>query len=218
VESCPEHALEMTGDSLRSVELNRNFCKQTVKCVSVCPTGAIQFTGESISVSNIMDEILKDRLFYENSGGGITLTGGEPLFQPEFSVSILKHCRKNKIHTAIETSLFCEKDILDIFSEYVDLFIVDMKIADSLQHRKHTGKGNETIRKNFSYLAVSGKEILVRIPLIPGITDTETNKTEIAEYVNSFNRIIPIEYLDYNPLAENNYKRLNIPFLLQDRL
>lgn len=218
VESCPQQALEMSTESTRSIQICRNACQLSGECAAVCPTGAIQFNGETKSVFEIVEEILKDKLFYENSGGGITITGGEPLFQPEFTLSILKNCRKNKIHTSIETSLFCERDVLERITEYVDLFIVDMKIADTIQHRKYTGKGNETIRKNFSYLAESGKEIQVRIPLIPGITDTERNKTEIAGFVNSINKSIKIEYLDYNPLAENNYKRLNIPFLLTDRL
>jgi pyruvate formate lyase activating enzyme len=218
VESCPEHAIEISRNEQRAISIDRNICKLSGECVSVCPTGSIEFTGESKSVSDILETVLKDKLFYENSGGGITITGGEPLFQPEFSLSILRNCKKNNIHTAIETSLFCEKKVLDVFTEYVDLFIVDMKFFDSEQHKKFTGKTNETIRKNLSYLAESGKGILVRIPLIPGITDTEKNLTEIAEYVNSFSRVIPIEYLDYNTLAENNYKRLNIPFLLTDIL
>jgi len=218
VESCPEHALEIRGNEQRAISINRNICKLTGDCVYLCPTGSIEFTGESKTVSEIIDIILKDKLFYDYSGGGITITGGEPLFQPEFSLFILKNCKKNSVHTAIETSLFCENTVLALFTEYVDLFIVDMKIADSEQHLKFTGKNNEIIKDNFSYLAESGKEILVRIPLIPGITDTEKNLAEIAEYVNSFNRFIPIEYLDYNPLAENNYKRLNIPFLLTDIL
>jgi len=216
VESCPEHALEISGTGHRLISIDRNICKLSGYCVSVCPTGSIEFTGESKSVSEIMEVILKDKLFYEKSGGGITLTGGEPLFQPEFSIAILKNCKKNNIHTTIETSLFCRKEILDMFTEYVDLFIVDMKIANSDQHIKYTGKNNETIRDNFSYLAESGKEILVRIPLIPEITDTEKNLNDITEFVNSFKKEIHIEFLDYNTLAENNYKRLNIPFLLTD--
>jgi len=216
VESCPEHALEIAGIEHRSVTIDRNICKLSGECVSVCPTGSIEFTGESKSVSEIMEVILKDKLFYDNSGGGITITGGEPIFQPEFSLSILKNSKKSSIHTAIETSLFCEKKVLAMFTEYVDLFIVDMKIADSDQHIKYTGKNNEIIRDNFSYLAESGKEILVRIPLIPEITDTEKNLNDITEFVNSFKKEIHIEFLDYNTLAENNYKRLNIPFLLTD--
>lgn len=218
VESCPEHALELTGSEHGSISINRNMCKLTGGCVSVCPTGSIEFNGESKTVSDIVDVILKDKLYYDNSGGGITLTGGEPVFQPEFSLSILKNCKINSIHTAIETTLSCGKEILAMFTQYVDLFIVDLKFFDSEQHLRYTGKSNEIIRENFSYLAESGKEILVRIPLIPGITDTEINLSEIAEYVNSFNRVIPIEYLNYNPLAENNYKRLNLPFLLTNIL
>jgi len=218
IESCPEDALSFSEGERKQIIINRDLCNLSGVCVTVCPTEAIQFTGEIKSTSEIISEILKDQLFYESSDGGVTLTGGEPLFQPEFTLSILKECKKLKIHTAIETSLHCEKELLMKVAEYVDLFIVDMKLADSLEHRKYTGTGNERIRENFSYIAESEKKTLVRIPLIPYVSDTDKNKRAIAEYVNSFNRAIPIEYLEYNPLAGNNYKRLNIPFALTKRI
>jgi pyruvate formate lyase activating enzyme len=149
------------------------------------------------------------------SGGGVTLTGGEPLFQPDFSSEILEACRKRKIHTAIETSLFCEREPLSRISDFVDMFIIDMKISDPVQHTRFTGKSNESIRENFRYIAKSGKQIIVRIPMIEGITDSEENINAIQEFVRKTNSRIPIEHIPYNPLAENNYKRLSIPFLMK---
>jgi len=154
-------------------------------------------------------------LYYQMSGGGITLTGGEPLYQPEFSLSVLDMCHKKNIHTAIETCLFCERVSIDNVIDYVDLFIVDMKLFDQDQHIRYTGRSNEIIKDNIRYIAQSGKEILIRVPMVNNITDTEENKNSIRGFADTINSRIPIEYICYNPLAENNYKRLGIPFLMK---
>jgi pyruvate formate lyase activating enzyme len=162
-----------------------------------------------------MGEVEKDILFYQMSGGGITLTGGEPLYQPEFSLSVLELCHKKSIHTAIETCLFCDRDSIEKIIDYVDMFIVDMKISDRDQHIRYTGKSNEIIRENIIFLADNKKNILIRIPMVDNITDTEENKSAIRNFISSIDSRIPIEYLSYNPLAGNNYKKLDIPFLLK---
>jgi pyruvate formate lyase activating enzyme len=219
VDSCPEKALKLVAqpesESQPYININRILCTLSGDCVNICPTGAIQYTGTKTSVSSVIDEIIKDILYYRMSGGGVTLTGGEPLFQPDFSAEILEACRKRKIHTAIETSLFCERETLSHISDFVDLFMIDMKIYDPLQHTRYTGKSNESIRENFRYIAKSGKQIIVRIPMIEGITDNEENINALREFVRKTNSLITIEYIPYNPLAENSYKRLSIPFLLK---
>jgi pyruvate formate lyase activating enzyme len=215
VKACPEDALVLKNDPDPGIVIDRQSCRLSGDCVSVCPTGAIQFTGSEISVAEILTEIEKDLLYYKESGGGVTLTGGEPLYQPEFAEEILKLCRKRNIHTAIESSLFCDRKILSRFVDLVDLFIADIKIFDPKQHIRYTGKSNEIIKENIRYLADMRKDILIRIPLIENITDTEENKAAIKNFINNIDSRIPIEYLSYNPLAENNYKKLNIPFLLK---
>lgn len=215
VEACPEKALELIQGSVNKIKIDRESCMISGNCVRVCPSGAMQFTGYSETVTGIMHEIEKDLVFYEESGGGVTLTGGEPLFQPEFGLGILKACKAINIHTAIETSLFCDMKIIEAISEYADLFIVDMKIFDSAKHRLLTGKSNEIIKANFCYLAASGKKIIVRIPMIRNITDTEENISSINQYVRGISNDIEIEQTRYNPLTENNYRKLGIPFLLQ---
>jgi pyruvate formate lyase activating enzyme len=215
VKACRVHALELIASMESFMNIDRNKCNISGECVKVCPTGAIQFSGYKTNVSQIIDEIEKDILYYNTSGGGVTLTGGEPLFQPDFSEAILKECVKRNIHTAIETSLFCDFEIIKQISAFVNLFFIDMKIDDQTQHLKYTGKSNEIIKENFRYLAVSGKDIIVRIPLIPGITDTDENKNQIRNFVYEIKESIPIEFISYNPLAGNNYKRLGIPFLLE---
>jgi pyruvate formate lyase activating enzyme len=212
VQACPNSALKLSKGSESIINIDRELCALSGDCVNVCPTGAIQFTGYNINVTDIISEIEKDILYYNESGGGITLTGGEPLYQPDFAAEILKASKRKNIHTAIETSLYCEKETVNRISDYVDLFIIDMKIFDKSKHLHYTGKSNDIIKDNFEYLAKSGKSIIVRIPLIPDITDSEENKNAIEKFVHGIDKRIPIEYISYNPLAENNYKKLGIPF------
>jgi len=190
----------------------------TGECVKNCPTGALQFTGSITRVSDILADIIKDNLYYQVSGGGVTITGGEPLYQPDFTRSILESCRNNNIHTAIETCLYAERETIDSISDFVDLFIVDLKIFDQTQHIRYTGKSNELIKENLGYIAKSEKPIVVRIPMIPDITDTEENRNECLKFLLDIDPRISVEYIKFNPLAENNYKRLGIPFLLKNQL
>jgi len=215
VQSCPVSALNLVQNADTYINIDRTHCNLSGDCVKVCPTGAMQYTGSSISVSAVVYEIEKDILYYNQSGGGVTLTGGEPLYQTGFATEILKECKRKNINTAIETSLWCERETIERISDYVDLFIIDMKIFDKTRHLHYTGKSNDIIKDNFEYLARSGKNIQVRIPLIPGITDIEDNLIAIEMFVHRINSCIPIEHISYNPLAENNYKRLGIPFLFK---
>lgn len=215
VQTCPEKALELIMSTNPYIKIDRELCNITGDCIKICPTNAMQFTGYVASVTEIINEIEKDIVFYQSSGGGVTLTGGEPLYQPDFTSDILEECKKRKIHTAIETSLFCEKEVIDLIMELIDLFIVDIKLFDPVQHKIYTGKTNEMIMENFRYIAHHGKDILVRIPLIEDITDTDNNLNAIINFVKDVNNKIPVEKINYNPLAENNYKKLGIPFLLK---
>lgn len=211
---CEKNALELGRDPEKQIIIDRSLCTLNGDCINVCPTGALEYTGHITSVSEIVSEIRKDESYYETSGGGVTLTGGEPLSQPDFSLEILKECKRMNVHTAIETSLFCENETLNRLLSLVDLFIVDMKIFDEKQHLRYTGKSNEIIKDNIRFLVSSGKNIVIRIPLIPGITDTEENKSAIEKFIHDLDPHIPIDHLSFNPLAGNNYKKLGIAFTL----
>jgi len=215
VNSCPHGALELKEEGEKYIHIIRDKCRLSGDCVKACPTRAIQFTGTEANVSDIVSEIERDIIFYETSGGGVTLTGGEPFSQPGFLTGILKECKDRNIHTAIETSLYTEDEVIGQSIDLIDLFIVDLKLFDPDLHIKYAGKDNERIKNNFKYIADYGKEIIVRIPIIENITDSESNLSAIEKYVKEVNEKIPIEKIKYNPLAENNYKRLSIPFLLK---
>ncbi len=158
--------------------------------------------------------LIKDTAFYNSSGGGVTLTGGEPLFQPDFAFEILELCRGKQIHTAIETSLFAEQDVIKRITSLTDLVIADLKIFDPLMHKRYTGESNEIIKENFAFLAESGKRHHREGPHGEGYNRFETNIRAIRKFVNSFRMEIPIEFIEFNPLAANNYKRLGIPYRL----
>ena len=138
----------------------------------------------------------KDKVFYESSGGGITLTGGDPLFQHQFNLEILKLCKKENLHTAIETSMFVGNEIFKKFLNWVDLFIVDIKTFDNHLHKKFTGFENTLIKSNFEMLASKKVEILVRVPMIPGFTNTEDNIKHHILIVTIMGHN-PIEMLDF---------------------
>jgi pyruvate formate lyase activating enzyme len=214
-EACPESALKLHNTGQKYIKIDRSHCNVTGECVKVCPTGAIDFTGRISSVAELMTEIRKDELFYESSGGGVTLTGGEPLFQPEFCIGILQACREANFNTALETCLFCKKELLEKAADLVDLFLVDMKIFDGDKHEEFTGKRNDLIKDNLRFLYESGKNIIVRVPLIKGITDSKANRRDIEEFVKKINPGIPVEYLDFNPLTKSKYQKLAIPFLAE---
>ncbi len=211
-EICPNKALSVHPSENNFIEIDRSLCKLTGDCVKTCPTGAIEFTGIVTGIDEIMNEIRKDILFYQKSGGGVTISGGEPAFQSEFCLGILKACKAENISTAIETCLYCDREVVETLLNYVDLFIVDMKIFDEVQHEKYTGRSNNIIKDNLEYLSGTGKEIIVRIPLIEGITDSVTNLNSIADFVHGLNGGIRIEHLNYNPLAKSKYQKLGIAY------
>ncbi|MFN8239570.1 MAG: glycyl-radical enzyme activating protein [Bacteroidales bacterium] len=212
VEACNNEALDSIHATPTVISVDRSRCTLAGDCVNACPTGSIQFTGHWMTTEAVMKEIFRDVLFYNNSGGGITLSGGEPFFQPGFAASILRACKNNNINTAVETSLYCDRQVIESIQGNVDLFYVDLKIIDPIKHEKYTGRKNDIIIDNLRYLAGEKNRIIVRIPVIENITGTHENLTAIRQFVSSIDPSIAIEELSYNILAENNYRKLRIPF------
>lgn len=208
---CPQHALS-AGEV--AIEIDRGSCLSCGQCVTACPTEALCFNGREATVDEVVNELLEDRVFYEKSGGGITLSGGEPTFQPDFALAVLEAMKTAAVPTAIESCMYCKPFIFERFFPLVDQFIVDLKLFDSKQHKRLTGVGNELIKDNFVKLAAQNKSVLVRIPLIPGLTANEKNIQDIAQFVYRTNKSIPIELMNYNPLANDKYRIMKQPFLV----
>jgi pyruvate formate lyase activating enzyme len=207
--SCPAEALSADDDGDPFIRIDRRRCTKCGRCVDACPTTALSFDGQRLSSKAAADILLRDLQFYRQSGGGITISGGDPLIQHHFAEEILKQCRTAGVHTAIETCLQGPWEILEAFLPITDLFIVDLKLADRRLHREYTGHDNELIRKNYQRLAALGRDMLTRIPLIPRVTATPDNVRAIARFVQGCNPGGRVELINFNPLAENKYLLMN---------
>jgi pyruvate formate lyase activating enzyme len=195
---CAEGALRKSG---AIPVLDRNLCTACGECAGICPTQAIEIVGRRVSAVELLDEIEKDRVFFEESGGGVTFSGGEPLAQPEFLAEVLELCRKKEIHTAVDTCGFAVPQVLDRIAPKVDLFLFDLKTMDEQKHIASTGESNQLILENLRRLAASGRKIVVRIPIVPGLNDDEENIRQTAGFLRTLEGISEISLLPYHRLG-----------------
>jgi len=216
VGKCPQKALSVSADKANHINIDKSLCNKCGICVSECPANALAFDGRLVTVKEIIQEVKKDKAFYEESHGGVTLSGGEPFYQRNFSRKILESCKTEGINTIIETCLYTTRETIDDVVEFVDEFIIDIKIFAREEHIVHTRADNEIIKANFKYLANKVNPILVRIPLIPEFTATPENIQQIAQFVATTRSDIPIELINYNPLGRNKYVLRNKEFCLSD--
>lgn len=190
-------------------------CTQCGKCAEVCPAEARVLVGRTMSIEETLHEIEKDMVFYRQSGGGVTFSGGEPLMQPDFLEAMLKVCRQREIHTALETTGYARPETLLRLSSLVDLFLYDLKLMDDAAHRKYTGVSNRMIIENLKMLAENQARIIARVPIIPGINDDQKNINDIGELLTSL-KLNEVHLLPYHRAGTDKYRRLNRTYLLPD--
>jgi pyruvate formate lyase activating enzyme len=166
------------------------------------------FIGAQVTVSEVLEEFKKDQIFFEESGGGVTFSGGEPLMQPEFLTELLRACKNRDFHTAVDTSGHAPYSNFEKINDSVDLFLYDLKLIDDKQHQKYTGVSNRLILENLKKLVSAGKKIHIRVPLIPGIIDTEENLQQIITFLLTLDAGLPVNLLPYNQIGESKYERL----------
>ncbi len=210
VDSCPINAITFEKNA---PIIDRQICDYCGKCTEVCPTGALKLIGSEFTVEELIQEIEKDILLYDNSGGGVTFSGGDPLYQHQFLKEVLQECKKKGIHTVLDTSGCAPKEIFFSVAEYVDLFLYDLKLFDTEKHKKYTGVSNHFIKENLKGLTEigRGKDVILRFPVITGITDTEENISELVEFVSSLKDIKEINLLPFHDVSEK-YKRLDLDY------
>ena len=172
--------------------------------------------GRKISVQELMDEILQDQIFYDESDGGVTFSGGEPLMQPAFLEYMLKSCGEEEIHRCVDTSGFCEHSIFSQIAKQTDLFLYDVKFIDASKHLKYTGKSNEKILQNLRYLDEKKNQTRIRFPLIPGINDTPKDLKLLKNFLLSLKSIRNIDILPYHKMGTQKYQSFFGTFKLPD--
>lgn len=193
-------------------------CRKCLKCADICPASAIKLWGKSYTVGDLMDIIMKDYCFYERSGGGVTLSGGEVLLQWDFAVELLKECRKNSVHTCVESALNVPTEHLEAVSEYTDLFIADIKHMDSAKHREITGAGNELILKNLRRIVELEKPLVLRTPIVIGYNADDENIRATGRFIRDElkGRILQYQLLPYRKMGTEKYDSLQIPYPMGD--
>lgn len=193
----------------KGVHINRKRCIACGKCVEVCSTGALKLFGKEMFVEEVFQEIQKDIQYYQGSGGGITLSGGEPLYQPEFTTALLKLCRDRGIQTCIDTSGYSEVRELEKVLPYTSLVLFDLKHMDPITHQKLTAFSNKPIIRNLELIVSRDVPVIVRVPIIPGLNDSSEELTAIARTVAGINHLSEVNLLPYHKYGIGKYQMLD---------
>lgn len=212
VAACPNGATTVGTNGL--IQIDRNLCQVCGSCVEVCLTGARVIVGELKTVEEVFQVVSKDTLFYRNSGGGMTTSGGEPTHQPEFLKALLSRCQEAGLHTALDTCGLVEWQILEEILEHVELVLFDLKHMDTEMHRNLTGVGNEIILENLER-TTKHKLVVVRVPLIPGYTDSKTNIEASGQFLSRIGAS-RVDVVPYHQLGVGKYERLGKKYTLRD--
>lgn len=187
---------------------DRILCKACGKCADICPGEALTLYGKSMDTDSVLKTVLEDQPFYRESGGGMTVSGGEPLAQHEFTAELLRKAKSAGLHTAVDTCGEAGEEALRAVIPYTDLFLFDLKHMDSDTHRILTGRGNERILNNLRLLCGEGKPAEIRMPLIPGMNDSEENLRAAGSFLASVPNITRVTLLPYNGIARSKYAAL----------
>lgn len=213
VDACPEGAIRHAGG--RPVT-DWDRCERCGICADACFADARERIGREMSVEDVLAEILRDTAFYDESGGGVTLSGGEPLMQREFTAALLRECRAREIHTALDTCGFASWSTVDAVRPHVDLFLYDLKLLDDARHREVTGVPVGPILENLRRLAGHGHAIRIRVPVIPTVNDDDASIRAIAAFAASLPQVQGLDLLPYHATAADKYARLDRPYSLAE--
>ncbi len=213
IEVCPNEAIKENESGLVS---ERDLCEACAKCVKECPKEAREFIGERFTVDELVEKIMEDQVFYEESNGGATISGGEPLMQSDFVKEVLKRVKEEDIHTALDTSGYADKKDFERVSPHVDLFLYDIKHSDPDKHKEITEVPLEKILENLKLIDRKETNIWIRTPIIPGLNDTVKNIENISKIIENLENVVKYDLLKYNPLVESDYKNIGVDYPLKN--
>ncbi len=212
--TCPHIGALKFDENGILASIDRNLCSSCMKCSEVCPADAIRRWGDVMSVEECMEIIRRDRSYYEESGGGVTVSGGEPLLQSTFTAELFRNCRAEGIHTCLESTLCVPWERVAQVLPHTDLVIADLKMMDPEKHLRNTGVRNEQILSNLKDLSRETSQIILRIPVIPGVNDDDDNIRASADFIqNEMNgQIQCLQLLSFMFLGEEKYRSLGMPY------
>lgn len=196
--------------------INKDKCIKCKNCVESCLNGALVLEGKECSVEEVIKELKKDSIHYRRSNGGITLSGGEALLQPDFAVELLKECKSYGWHTAIETAMYVNSEAVKKVIPYIDLAMIDIKSINSKVHKKFTGVGNDIILNNIKLSDKLAKEIIIRVPIIEGFNADLESIKEIGEFSKALTKLKRIDLLPYHNYGESKYEAIGKDYLLRE--
>ena len=212
-EACPRGAILPNEDK----RIDRAKCDGCARCTEACWYDALVRYGEEMTVETVFDKVRRDKIFYDSSGGGVTVSGGEPLTHPDFVSELFTLCRGEGIDTCVETCGCVPREALEKVLPLTDHFYFDLKLMDGEKHREYTGKDNAQILANARFLAGSGADVLFRQPLIPGINDTEENIRAAAAFIRSLGRPeLGLQLIPYHRMGASKYAALDLPYTMED--
>lgn len=226
IEACPlakagggEGPLRFYRNRLTGIDYDQ--CIGCMACAEACPSEAVKAWGKTMSADEIMGEIRRDKGYYQRSGGGVTVSGGEPLLQAELTAEIFRQCRQEGIHTCCETSLCIPWEKVGMLLPLTDLWIADLKMMDPEKHRRWTGRDNELILRNLKKLAETpGAQLILRIPVIPGVNDNMENMEQTADFIlnEMHGKVRTLQLLSYMRLGMEKYESLGMPYQMTEIL
>ena len=202
---CPRHLHRIGEDGAHLID--RNLCAVCGACADAC-TGALEMCGKEMSVKDILDEVVRDESFYRNSGGGLTVSGGDPLFCPDFTLALVKEAKARGLHVCIETSGYAAWETVEPLIPYVDIFLWDVKESDSDRHKQFTGVSNERILDNLERLDRAGARIILRCPIIPTFNDREEHLRAIGALAERLGGVERVDIEPYHPLGQSKHTSL----------
>lgn len=210
--ACPRNALELTQSGM---VIDRDACDACGKCQEACPAGALEVVGKIYTPEEAFEEVTRDEVFYRNSGGGVTVSGGEPTMQPAFVSALMKLCRGAGMHVALDTCGYSATEPLRTLLELADMALLDLKVLDPARHLELTGVEIEPVLRSAGIIAASGKPLWVRTPVIPGCTDDPENIAGLARFIEELGGVERWDLLAFNNTCGAKYRRLDMEWKLE---